>query len=489
MVKGTMGAVGLSDARQGHSAAARPFPGMLMTVHVREAESEMQVIDGTIAIDISLDEMEARAKIVNAELLSDVQAIRAALKETGVVYGVSEDGLRHLEQNNGQSTVVALGIRPGRGADGRIEYPFGKPPVGGKNERGGLVITNVRAGQRVAILHPPEEGTPGLTITGKTVPGKVGNKATIELGSNVKRDPNDLSAIIAQVDGNLVSLSEGGLAVQPTIVIPGDLDLGVGDIEFVGTLKVEGDIKGGVNVRVGRQLRVNGGIEDATIECEGEVIVEKGFIGHGDGRISAGGTVRVHHVRNQTVTSKGDVIIAGESVDAKIEAGGKLVGGTAVFIGGVIEADKDVDVKTLGSSENSQIRVRAGKRGKILHRLVTNDKEYKHAEQQLKKAKETVYKLSRAKIQGTLSDDQEVILTKTRGILTVLPENMTQLQHERATLMEELQHLSESCIVVHDTVHENVLIDINGTKFITDTALKQVMFVKEGYTIVPRDFE
>jgi uncharacterized protein (DUF342 family) len=100
-----------------------------------------------------------------------------------------------------------------------------------------------------------------------------------------------------------------------------------------------------------------------------------------------------------------------------------------------------------------------------------------------------VYKLSRAKLQGHLPEEQDVLLTKLREVLTVLPDTMTGLQHERATLMEELQHLSESCVVVREIVYENVFIDINGTKLITDTSLKQVMFVKEGYNVVPRDFE
>jgi uncharacterized protein len=338
--------VGSSDALQDLFQDPKTDPGhcrCLMIICAQAASGAgMQVIDGTIAIEISLDEFEARAKLVNADMASDAEAVRAALRETGVVYGISEQGLAQLEHSNGQSTVVATGVRPGRGADGRIEYPFGRPPVGGKNERGGIAITNVRAGQRVAIVHPPEEGNPGLTVKGKTVPGKVGSKASIGLGSNVKRDPNDVSFVVAQVDGNLVSLPDGSLSVQPVVVISGDLDLGVGDIDFVGALRVEGDIKGGVKVRVGRQLRVDGGVEDATIECEGEVIVEKGFIGHGNGRICAGGTIRIHHLRNQTVISKGDVIITGESVDANIEAGGKIVGGTAVFIGGRIESDRDI---------------------------------------------------------------------------------------------------------------------------------------------------
>jgi len=455
------------------------------------SEDGVKVVDGAIAVDISSDEFEARVRLLHADLPGDSRLILETLHDAGVTCGILEQALLELSLSTGHSVVVAKGVRPGRGKDGWVEYLFTPLPSGDEqwNPYTHPVVRNTRAGQTIAIIHPPSEGTPGTTVTGKTIPGRLGRKASLELGSNVTRDKNDLTRVVAKVDGNIVPLPSCGLNVHPVLCIAGDLDLSVGDVDFVGSLKVEGDVKGGVSVKVGKDLYVLGGVEDATIECGGEVVVEKGFIGHGHGCISARGDVRVHHVRNQLVKSEGNVCIGIESIDARIEAGGKVEGITAVIIGGCVEAGGDIEVKTIGSVENGQVRIHGGKRGWILLRLAEIDKGCGELENLLRGLRQTVYAHGLARVCGSPSPEQETGLKELQVSVDNAHVRMSALQHERHTLTQELQHMNNPRVIVHDVIYENVSIDIDGARLVTDTPLKQVMFVKEKHRVVPRDLE
>ena len=339
----------------------------------------MKAVDGVLDVDLSSDEFEARARLLQDGQPPDCRHIVEALQNADVRFGILREALEKLRVSGGDTVLVAKGVIPVCGDDGWIEYLFNPPPDnnGTTDPLSHPVVRNVHAGQTIAILHPPTEGIAGTTVTGRIVPGKVGKRASFELGANVSWDRDDLSRIIAMVDGNIVPLPNGGLSVLPVLSIPGDVDLSVGDIDFVGTVEVGGDVKGNVTLCAGKHVHIFGGVEDAIIECGGDVIVDKGFIGHGQGRICAGGHVRIHHIRNQLVRSKGNVFIGVECIDARIEAEGKVTGITAALIGGCVEAGGEVEMKSIGSSENSRVSIRAGRRGRILLRLAEIDKEYR----------------------------------------------------------------------------------------------------------------
>jgi uncharacterized protein len=451
----------------------------------------MKVIDGVLAVEISPDEFEARARLLQCDEPPECRLIVDALQDAGVRFGILQEAVLQLRVSTGDAVIVAKGVRPGRGEDGWVEYLF-SPPPDGTTDRNPLlhpIVRNTSSGQPIAILHPPSEGTPGTTVTGRIVPGKPGRRATFEMGSNVTRDRNDLSRVLAKVDGNIVPLPTGGLSVHPVLPIAGDLDLSVGDIDFIGTVKVEGDVKGGVTVRAGKHLHIFGGVEDAIIECGGDVVVEKGFIGHGQGRIYARGDVRVHHIRNQLVRSEGSVFIGVESIDARIEAGGKVTGITAALIGGSVDAGGDVEVKIVGSSENSRVCIHAGRRAGILMHLAEIDKEHRNLEGLLRGLRKNLYAYNLTRIRGPLDPDQLAALKELQNSVGSADNRLNTLQHERHALMQELQHACDPRVIVHHVIHENVSIDINGARMVTDTPMTQVVFVKEKHRIVPLDLE
>jgi uncharacterized protein (DUF342 family) len=272
----------------------------------------------------------------------------------------------------------------------------------------------------------------------------------------------------------MVSLAE-------SIEIHQDIDYASGDIDFPGSLVIHGDINGEVSVKVGNNLDILGDAGDCSIEAGGNVSLSKGFLGRGSGVIQSGGTVKLQHILNQTVVARADVLLEREAVNSTIQAGKRLLAPSAQFTGGSLEAEELIEVGSIGRSEGAQAKIRVGKRGKILERIATIDKEIRQSEKNLGEIKDAVYKLVLMKINTkTLPPEREQLLNRLQQTQKQLPLAIESLKSEKSVLTEELSKNFDAKLKVNGTIHDNVFIDINGARKLTDSALSGVIFAERG---------
>jgi hypothetical protein len=410
------------------------------------------------------------------------------LAEAGVVRGImAGPEIRALPENG--RVLVAVGRPPVRGTDGWVEFPTASRggvvgAVERVNMRDGDFIKSVRKGEVVAVVHPPAAGEAGESVRGEAIPADGGTPARVEARDNVAVAPADPDQLIATEDGHLAFGPGGCIEVQTVVTIPRNLDLTVGNIDFCGSIIVLGDIMSDFTVKVGGSLDVHGNVEDSLIKVAGDVRVRNGFYGHGKGTIEAGGDVHVHHILNQSILSEKDVYIETEAVNATVRAGGSIIAPRAVIAGGNMDALREINAGALGSEDGGQAKLRAGKRGRILERLGQIDRDLKHGEKQLADVKAMVYRFVKMKVDGVgLTAEQQQALDKLQEAQKTLPVRLEALQTERTHLQTELQNKAEARIEVHDTVHENVLIDINNVRKVIDSAIQGVVFTERAGTI------
>ena len=405
-------------------------------------DHDITVAANLIRITIDRDKLKATA-ILGEEIPSFTpELVGEALATTGVVFGIQQSALSLVGEKPGIPVVVAEGLPSTQGSAGWIELLVQESkPLASKdcdNTRTTFKVNNVLKGAAVAQVHDPASGTDGTTVTGESILGRKGACAPVHAGHGVAPDASTPGLFVATCDGNAVVEPGGKIAVQETIDIKESLDMTMGDIDFVGSLIIHGDIHGDITVKVGKNLTVMGDVDDAVIEAGGDVQIRNGFMGRGSGRITAGGSVKVQHVRNQHITAGTDVHIERESVNGIIAAKRKIVAPRAVIAGGTLEADELVDVGMLGRVEGGQVKVRVGRRGKILDRLATIEKELRQLEKNITDVKDAVYRLVRLKIDvGSLPPDKESILTKLQETQRQIPQIQQSLSAEQKTLSEE----------------------------------------------------
>lgn len=431
--------------------------------------------------------------------LPSKEEIALLLGESGIVFGIREAAMESLVHGNSRAEriLIAEGIKPVPGKDGWVDYRFKQPNLSEAEKEAKKVdyhslgwIHNVLKSEMVAELHPAEPGFPGTTVTGKAVQPKPAKAPAVLLGKHVALDPNDQNFVVAIENGNSTVDLDGTLHVETTITIHGNVDYATGDIDFVGSVIITGDVKTDFSVKARESIEIMGNVEDARIEAGGDVVIKNGFMGTGKGVLVAGGKATIHHVLNQTVTSGSEISITQEAICGKLTAVDKIVAPTATFIGCVLGAGREIVVCNLGNGEERQSWARVGRRAMLLERVNQVDKEMAAVQKQVIDAKDTIYKIVRIQLdKGTLSPEQQQLHSKLRSLQPDLQRKAEQLQKDKQGLTRELEKDSMARIVVRDTLFPNVSLELNGLRKVNHNALKEVVLVECGGKIEERPLE
>ena len=427
------------------------------------------------------------------------EVVRSILADQGIVFGIRadlEDALKSFPYES-ENILVAEGKNPDEGKDGWIEFAFQVKPDNLANAEEKKAdfhnlgwVHNVPISGLVATVHPPQPGTPGTTLRGESVQPKPGVTAIAKLGKGVTTDPNDPSRIIATAHGNAVLDVDGTLHVEQTLKVRGNVDYSTGDINFVGSVFVAGDVKSDFSVKAAGSIEVRGNVEDANLESGGDVIINNGFIGQGKGTISAVGNVRVQHVLNQSIRSGRSIYVSREGVCATLQAAERIVAPHGVFVGCTLQAGNEVEVLNLGNGDQTQAKVRVGRRGILLDLLGQNDRDIAKVQKQLEEAKNAIYKLVRVQLdKGSLTADQQVLQNKLRIAQTELSKTVVDMQKQKEALKNQLQENSLARVIVHDTMFANVFVELNGVKKMVQGAIKEVLLTENNGKIEERPLE
>ena len=442
---------------------------------------------------ISVSDEGTRAYLTNDELAEDAsmteEGLVQFLHEKGIVYGVKGGLVIALAAAAAKRTpiLVAEGTEPVSGKDGWVESLIDVRTLEAMEEKGGRVdlhnlhrIHNVKKGEKLAVIHPPEDGTSGMSVRGLPIAAKPGKRPRFYRGTCVAPDPENANILVATDDGNLVLKADGTIEVQPVLTIRGDVDFSSGDIDFIGSLIVTGDIKSDFSVKVQKNLEVRGNVGDATIIAGGNVLIKNGFLGRGKGSIMAGGNVVIQHVLNQSVTSEQKITIQSEAVCAKLNAADAIVSPKARFVGCTLRAGNEIEVYNLGNGDDTQAIVRVGRRGELLEKHSSLVAGLAQFNKQSADIRDYVYKLVRLQLDAPLSDEQAALFEKLKKLQAELPVTGTNLAKEKAETEAALQAAGAARVIVRGTVYVNVLLDINSVKKLMQNALKEVLFMEKG---------
>ncbi len=416
-------------------------------------------------IEITPDKYEAR--VTAAGRLNDddfgPDDLRAFLAEKGVTHGIDEtmvDGI-FSDGLHERQVVIARGVPVVNGADGTIRYffdPETRPEIDDSrniNFKELNLIRNVSAGEKLAEIVPPVPGESGMNVFGETVQPIEGKPASFAAGKNTKPDPANADALIADIDGS-VKLTNGRIEVDDVYVVQKNVDYSTGNITFVGDVIVKGDVLSGFRIKANGNVQVEGVIEDAVIESRGSVLVRKGFIGHGGGRIMAKGDVSLTFCENEHIIAEGEVTIGSYAMNSTIETRASIIAdqNRGLLVGGDYYAVKAINVNTIGSPHGTRTKCHAGMD------MVTRA-HLKLTEESIREIDLLLLKHERRKL--LKKDPSE----RLKDLLANLHHLHEQLEKKRDELAAEINALPErgdefkmGLITAHKTVHTGVVIGV-----------------------------
>lgn len=384
--------------------------------------------------------------------------------------------------------VFAKGQAPRHGKDGRIEYFFNtslstRPK---RNEDGTVdyynlnTVSIVQAGQKLAQLYAPDPGEAGQDVFGREIKPKQVRTLKLEYGNNISVS-EDKTELFTDVTGH-ATVVNGKVFVSDILEIPADVDTSTGNIDYSGSVIIKGNVKSGFKVKASGDIIVDGVVEGAEIETNGQIILKRGIHGMTKGVLKARGNIICKFIENAEVYSGG--YVETESVlHSHVSAYSAIhVNGRKGFItGGVLRAGKLIEAQIIGSEMGTLTRVEVGIEPEMKARYVELQKTIVEQRKQEDQYRPILVNYTEKYNSGMeFTKEQTEYIKKIADAYKQLKIDMASSRTEFERLHEQIMMSDGARIKVSNVIYPGVQISIGDVSMTTKDSRKYCQFVKQG---------
>ncbi|MDR1506073.1 MAG: FapA family protein [Treponema sp.] len=457
----------------------------------------MPANDSMITVDITADEMKAYIIVTppgEGGCDMPLEAYLSFLRNNRVLFGVDEQALARFVDRPvfKEPFLAAEGTRPVNGRDSYIQYNFETDQSKVKLREGSNgrvdfkdlnIIQNVVENQPLAVRVPSENGTVGRAVTGKVIPAKNGREIAMPLGKNVHVG-DDGNSIIADMNGQVV-IAGGKINVEPVYTVKGNVNLKTGNIIFLGTVIITGNVEDGFSVKAAGNIEVDGTVEKAELDAEGDVIVHQGITGKSNGMVRAGRSIWARFIENAQVEAGNMVVVSDGIINSQVDAFKRIIcqGKRAHIVGGRLRATEEINAKSLGSpTSGTETICEVGFDPKSKAQMESLETQKTAMEKQLEEIQLNVQTLINIKKQRkSLPEDKEAYLTELMDKRQELSGDLRKNRKEAEKIQGFLNNLkTRGRISASAKVYPGVKILIRDAKEDVRNEYRAVTFILEN---------
>lgn len=318
-----------------------------------------------------------------------VEGISAGIPSAHLDMTVIEDLVRALrEEQKPERRRIAKGAAPENGRDGKfvlLVKPLGRekglPLPDYVDLRAVHSFDNIEQGTIIGRIYPPSDGTPGRNVFGKNIPAKKGKEVKIQVDSSITIEQpqfeNVYQTLVANIAG-YVAEDRGKLKIHSLLAISANVDFKTGDIDFVGSVGVSGNVMKNFRVFARDNIEISGDVLGGSVHSKTGSVSLKGLVlGPGvsspvgvsdscDSRmlkdmvetvsasIEAKTTIRLFRAEGARLEAGGDIHIFGEVLNSIIRTKGRLMMPKGRVLGGVIYSVLGIEAGSIGSVRESK---------------------------------------------------------------------------------------------------------------------------------------
>lgn len=383
-----------------------------------------------------------------------------------VVHGIQFQAIERLAKNPSAvefPLTIAKGRAPIKGTDGKIEYVFQFDTEINREEdwnfRDVMKIPSVTKGQKLATIKKPTAGKDGMDVTGSVIKALSGKKAVARAGKNVIFYEKDDSFYAEEAGQFTISCNK--LNVYPQYEVNETLSLKNGNLDFVGTIVIRGDVPTGFTVKAQGDVKIFGMVEAATVIAGGSIFISEGISGQGRGRLQAGENIRISYINQASVDAGKDLYVENSILHSECTANGHVYCQRGNIIGRSVSAGKTIEAKDIGTRLNTNTEIIFGVNKAISDRENTLSKQKKELEEMLQKLRLLGQKLSE---QDTSNPKIRISLLRQRNSYEKTIEKLDEVNLELAQLNSSIGDIKETKLIVRNFIYENVSVTFGKYK-------------------------
>lgn len=320
------------------------------------------VTNNRMSATIASDEMGFAKELKNLS----AEWLQGELENSGIIFGIKTDLFSEIavRLKNGlelRGLEVAKGVPPTQATEPYLNILREQESSGIDRFKAYLRHTLVRTGQLVAEIRYRSPAVVGKDVGGRAIlppPGEKSPDPIISDGLEITKNGEiqALSAGVVQFDG------DWSISLIQMLIHEGNANLACGDITFEGPAEINGNIDGGARVKVSGDLIVRGEVCGGSIECGGNLVVERGIVVGLNGRVEVKGDVTADFVENSTIHCRGSLNVARSIMQSNIIAGGSITvaSGDGLISGGMYSCHGSLRTGNLGRPEGSLTSLNVG---------------------------------------------------------------------------------------------------------------------------------
>lgn len=432
-------------------------------------EQKMRV-DGKLVITLGDMGRDAYLTIYNAEnggrevTIADV---RAEMLKLGIKFGIDEQEIENaVNSKDGKNHCIAKCQPPVNGVDGTITYLFPREQVlTFKEDENGLVdykdlgsINNIVSGATIAEITLPTKGEPGISVKKVEIPQVPGSPAPFVVGKNTALSA-DGQSIVATCDGHI--RWDNNKFVIDDVVTVSEVDASVGNLDFIGSIVVKGDVLDGFKVSAKKSITVNGNACGATLEAGENLTIKLGSI---NSTIVCHGDVNIGFCESSKITCDGS-LKSNAYVLCDIYCGGTLEasGSKGVVMGGKCVVLQNMTVNNLGADTFIPTMITVGDNAVLTAEKTENAQKIEKLMEQVTIAGQMIEILKAKKKElGSLPPEREEMLVNTTRSKVQNQMEIGKLKRRNDEIDEFLEDRENLSIEVKRNVFPGVKVNINN---------------------------
>jgi uncharacterized protein len=343
--------------------------------------------------------------------------IMSELDSYGIKYGIDERLIEQMVLKNIYEREVCIASgKPVKNEEGvKIKYYFdinpGKPflmdEYGKINLKELNLIQNKKKDDILAEIIEPVTGEDGINIFNEIVWFQKGQNADVRNGLNTVFSEDGLK-IISLIDGHVI-FKNSVVMVEPLVTV-NDVNYETGNIDFDGTVLVNGTIADGFSVKAGGSIQVGQSVGKVFLEAGQDVILKAGMNGnHLEGNISCKGNIYARFIEGTNIECRGNLFAEEAVMNSTVKVGKNLllVGRRAELIGGEAIIGKSLRCKKIGNDSGIKTKINIGYDPETLRLIAELKRKIEENKDKLAEILENRQKLEKIKTSG-FTDIQKI---------------------------------------------------------------------------------
>src|SRR5690625_3919036 len=390
------------------------------------------------------------------------------LKDNKITYGIKHEQIRKIVQNPSIELfpiVIAEGKEKIDGNNGQIVYEFDLSTEVDRSKgwdfREVMKIPTIQKGDKLAKIIPPTEGTDGKTVFNTIIRAKRSESVKLRAGQNVIYDENE-ETFYAAADGQ-VSISTNKINIFTLYEVREDISLKIGNIDFIGSVHIYGDVPSGFTVKAAGDIKIFGLVEAASIIAEGSIYITEGMAGLKTGCIEANENVYIGYVNQGNITAGNSIIVDNSILHSECTALNDIVCHRGNVIGGKLSAGRSIKVNNVGNRMNSETILLFEHKKKLEYELEKLEAEKKSLQENIKKMDFLIHKI---KNNLSVKEDAKtrVTLLKLRSSHQKSTEQLEDVKDRLFRINYKLAEIDQSKLHVQGTIYPNVTVGFGKYK-------------------------